>query len=105
MIRRFLLFELETLARRAFIDIDISKQLQMVRDRFINGQVECALRRHLNNLGHTNTPMTDIVDCCRVWENHRDVESEPQMSADRRPVRAVCQVSVDKRIHPALPET
>ena len=36
--------ELETLARRAFIDIDISIQLQMVRDRFIDGQVECALR-------------------------------------------------------------
>ena len=35
--------ELETLARRAFIDIDILIQLQMVRDRFIDGQVECAL--------------------------------------------------------------
>ena len=31
--------ELETLARRAFIDIDISIQLQMMRDRFIDGQV------------------------------------------------------------------
>ena len=30
--------ELETLARRAFIDIDISIQLQMVCDRFIDGQ-------------------------------------------------------------------
>ena len=39
--------ELEMLARRAFIDIDISIQLQMVCDRFIDGQVECALRRHL----------------------------------------------------------
>ena len=44
-------FELETLARRAFIDIDISIQLQMVRDQFIDGQVECALRRHLDSLG------------------------------------------------------
>ena len=43
--------ELETLARRAFIDIDISLQLQMVRERFIDGQVECALRRHLDSLG------------------------------------------------------
>ena len=41
--------KLETLARRAFIDISI--QLQMVRDRFIDGQVECALRRHLDSLG------------------------------------------------------
>ena len=32
--------ELETLARRAFADIDSSIQLQMVRDRFIDGQAE-----------------------------------------------------------------
>ena len=53
--------ELETLARRAFIDIDTSIQLLMVRDRFINGQAECALRRHLDSLGPT-TPMADIVE-------------------------------------------
>ena len=96
--------ELETLARRAFIDIDISIQLQMVRYRFIDGQVECALRRYLDSL-EPDTPMADIVDCCRVWESHCDVEIEPRMSDDRRPARAVCQVSVDKRIPPALPET
>ena len=67
--------ELETLARRAFIDIDISIQLQMVRNRFIDGQVECALRRHLDGL-KPDTAMSDIVDCCRVWESHRDVEIE-----------------------------
>ena len=43
--------ELETLARRVFIDINIPIQLQMVRDRFIDGQVECALRRHLSTRG------------------------------------------------------
>ena len=90
--------ELETLARRALIDIDTSIQLQMMRDRFIDGQVECALRRHLDSLG-PDTP------CCRVWESHRDVEIEPRMSDDRRPARTVCQVSVDERIPPALPET
>ena len=57
--------ELDTLARRAFMDIDTKIQLQLVRDRFIDGQAECALRRHLDSLG-PNTPMTDIVDCCRV---------------------------------------
>ena len=30
-----------------------------------NGQAEHALRRHLDSLG-PNTPMTDIVDCCRI---------------------------------------
>ena len=58
--------KLETLARREFIDIDISIQLQMVRDRLIDGQVECALRRHLESLG-PDTPMADIVDCCCVY--------------------------------------
>ena len=96
--------ELETLARRAFIDIDISIQLQMVRDRFIDGQVECALRRHLDSLG-PDTPMSDIVDCCRVWESHRDVETEPRASMDRRPARAVCQLTVDEQIPTASPET
>ena len=42
--------------------------------------------------------MADIVDCCRVWESHRDVEMEPQMSADRCPARAVCQVTVNEQI-------
>ena len=54
--------ELQTLARRAFIDIDLKIQSQMVRDRFIDGQAECALHRHLDSLG-PNTPIPDIVDC------------------------------------------
>ena len=66
--------ELETLARRAFIDIDSSIQIQMVCDRFIDGQVECA---HLDSL-KPDTPMSDIVDSYRVWESHRDVETEPR---------------------------
>ena len=84
--------ELATLARRAFLDIDTKIQLQLVRYRFIDGQAECALRRHLDSLG-PNTPMTDIVDCCRVWESYREVEIQPQTSADRRPVRVICQVT------------
>ena len=42
--------ELEKLTRRAFMDIDTTIQLQMVRDRFIDGQAGCALRRHLDSL-------------------------------------------------------
>ena len=58
--------ELQTLARRTFMDIDLKIQSQMVRDRFIDGQAECALRRHLDSLG-PNTPIPDIVDCCDIW--------------------------------------
>ena len=49
--------------------------------------------------------MADIVDCCRVWERHREVEIEPRMSADRRPVRAICQVTGDEPAPSASPET
>ena len=62
--------ELETLDRRAFADINTSIQLQLV-DRFITGQTDCALRRHLDSMG-PDTPMRDIVDSCRVWESHAE---------------------------------
>ena len=88
--------ELETLARRAFIDIDPLIQLQMVRDRFIDGQAECALRRHLDSLG-SDTPMADIVDCCHVCESHIEVAIKQQARTDRHPARAVCQVTEDEQ--------
>ena len=88
--------ELETLARRAFVDIDSSVQLQMVRDHFIDGQAKCALRRHLNSLG-PDTPMRDIVDSCRVWENHIEVASSRQVRLDRHSPNVVCQVTEDSQ--------
>ena len=96
--------ELETLAGRAFIDIDSSIQIQMVWDRFNDGPAECALRRHLDSL-KPETPMSDIVDSCRVLESHRDVETEPRTRSDRRPIHAVCQVAVDDQIRTPLSET
>ena len=96
--------ELETLARRAFVDIDPLIQLQMVRDRFIDGQVECALHRHLDSLG-PDTPMADIVDCCRVWERHIDVASSRHMRTNRHSPRAVCQVTEDEQSPVGSPET
>ena len=64
----------------------------MVRDRFIDGQPECALRRHLDSLG-PDTPMAHIVDCCRVWESHIELASSRQMGTDRHSSRAVCQLT------------
>ena len=63
--------ELETLAMRAFADLNSSARLQLVRDRFIAGQMECSLRRHLDSV-EPSTPIRDIVDCCRVWESHAE---------------------------------
>ena len=41
----------------------------MVRDRFILGQRDCKLHRHLDCVP-PHTPIRDIVDLCRVWESH-----------------------------------
>ena len=50
--------ELETLARKAFVDVDASVRLQLVRDRFIIGQENRALRRHLDSVG-PDTPISE----------------------------------------------
>ena len=63
--------ELETLARRAFVDVNASVRLQLVRDIFIARQRECSLHRHLDSVG-PDTPIRDIVDRCRVWESHAE---------------------------------
>ena len=68
--------ELETLARKAFVDVDAPVRLQLVRDRFITGQEHRALCRHLDSVG-PDTPISDIVDRCRVWESHEERNSRP----------------------------
>ena len=88
--------ELEMLARRAFADIDSSIQLQMVRDRFIDGQAECALRRHLDSFG-PNTPMQNNVDSYQVWESHNEAAVRRHDDSDRDSPRAVYQVTEDTR--------
>ena len=87
--------ELETLATRAFADVNASARLQLVWDRFIAGQMECSLRRYLDSVG-PDTPIRDIVDRCRVWESHaEDMDSWRVCHSTERP-QAVYQV-VDER--------
>ena len=66
--------ELETLARKAFVDVEASVRLQLVRDRFITGQKNRALRRHLDS-AEPDTLIAEIVDRCRVWESHEETNS------------------------------
>ena len=86
--------ELEMLARRGFTDINSSIQLQMVRDRFIAGQAECALRRHLDSMG-PDTLMRDIVDSCRVWESHTEAANSWNGGSDPKFPRVIYQVAED----------
>ena len=84
--------ELETLARKAFVDVDASVRLQLVRDRFIDVQEKCALRRHLDSVG-LDTPMADIVDRCHVWESHDDIDSGWGVNPTLNRPHAVFQVT------------
>ena len=59
------------LAVKAFGDIGQTARLRLIRDRFIAGQSNCDLRRHLDS-APPETPIRDVVDRCRVWESHAD---------------------------------
>ena len=50
----------------------------MIRDKFIDGQEQCALRRQLDGFA-PGTPIGEIVDSCRVWESH----SDPDQNAEK----------------------
>ena len=84
--------ELETLARKAFVDVDASVRLQLVRDRLILGQENRALRRHLDSVG-PDTPISDIVDRCRVWKGHDQSYSRPMARHEPAAPRPVFQVT------------
>ena len=53
----------------------------MIRDKFIAGQGQCALRRQLDGFAQ-GTPIGEIVDSCRVWESHSDSNRIPTGNYD-----------------------
>ena len=53
----------------------------MIRDKFIAGQEQCALRRQLDGFAQ-GTPIGEIVDSCRVWESHSDSNRIARKSFD-----------------------
>ena len=63
--------ELETLERKAFVDVDATVRLQ-----FSLLARNIALCRHLDSVG-PDTPISDIVDRCRVWESHEEKVARP----------------------------
>ena len=67
--------ELETLVMKAFGDMGHMARLRLVRDQFIAGQDSYVLHQHLDSVS-PETPIHDIVDRCRVWESHADLEDQ-----------------------------
>ena len=57
--------DLKTLAVKAFGDIGPNARLRLIRDRFISGNENCAMRRHLDSVPHIGTLLTG-VECGRV---------------------------------------
>ena len=74
------------------MDVDASVRLQLVRDRFIIGQGNRALRRHLDSVG-PDTPIAEIVDRCRVWESHEETNCGRVDNYEPNRPRAVFQVA------------
>ena len=71
--------DLGMLAMQGFGDMKEQARDTMIRDKFINGQEQCALRRQLDGFA-PGTPIGEIVDCCRIWESH----SDPDQNAKKR---------------------
>ena len=63
--------DLGMLAIQGFGDMREQARDTMIRDKFIAGQEQCALRRQLDGFAQ-DTPIGEIVDSCRVWESHSD---------------------------------
>ena len=63
-----------------------------MRDRFIIGQGNRALRRHLDSVG-PDTPTAKIVDRCRIWESHEEIHSGRVDNLEPDRPRAVFQVT------------
>ena len=74
------------------MDVDATVRLQLVRNRFITGQEHRALRRHLDSVG-PDTPISDIVDRCRVWESHEEEVARPTAEHEPTGPRGFFQVT------------
>ena len=73
--------DLGMLAIQGFGDMKEQARDTMIRDKFIAGQGQCALRRQLDGFAQ-DTPIGEIVDSCRVWESHSDSNRIPTVNYD-----------------------
>ena len=59
------------LAIQGYGDLEGQIRDKLIRDKFIDGQEQLALRRQLAGFS-ADTPIGEIADNCRVWESHSD---------------------------------
>ena len=90
--------ELETLAVRIFGDMGPSARVRMIRKPVCYRPPGLDLWRHLDSVP-PDTPIRDIVDICRVWESHADVDDRRHVKPTLAGTRLVCLVS-DRAVRP-----
>ena len=73
--------ELGILAIQGFEAMKEQARDTMIRDKFIASQGQCALRRQLDGFAQ-DTPIGEIVDSCRVWESHSDLDRVSTVNCD-----------------------
>ena len=93
--------QFQRVVRRSEDDPSVFAIEQMVRDRFIDGQADRSLRRHLASL-KPSTLMIEMVDSCRIWERHCEPEIRPRMGTNKGPVHMASQVTEDRPM-PEIP--
>ena len=73
--------DLGILAIQGFEDMKEQARDTMISDKFIAGQRQCALRQQLDGFAQ-GTPIGEIVDSCRVWESHSDLNRVSTVKCD-----------------------
>ena len=73
--------DLGMLAIQGFGDMRKQARDTMIRDKFIAGQRQCALRRQLDGLAQ-DTPIGEMVDSCLVCESHSDLNRVSTVNCD-----------------------
>ena len=73
--------DLGILAIQGFEHMKEQARDTMIRDKFIAGQRQCALRQQLDGFAQ-GTPIGEIVDSCRVWESHSDLNRVSTVNCD-----------------------
>ena len=64
--------EFGILALRGFADMKEKARDLMIRNKFIEAQRSCDLRRHLDGVA-AEASIGDIVDSCHIWESHAEL--------------------------------
>ena len=88
--------ELGILAVRGFADMNEKARDLMIRNKFIEAQRSCELRRHLDGAAE-EASIGNIVDSCRIWESHAETVFVWSVRQDLDCSQSMSQVTVSDK--------